>query len=96
MGLRPVMVSSNQDILHRATIAGMGYAMLPNWATQDDVAVGRLKLVLPMVTWPKLQIQAIYADRSYLPAKVRTSLDFLAGPRGLIAAMRPDADLLAQ
>lgn len=84
--LRPVMVSSNEDILHRAAIAGMGYAMLPNWATQGDVAARRLEIVLPHITWPTLPIQAIYADRSYLPAKVRTFLDFLASPKGLVTA----------
>ena len=96
--LRPVMVSGTEDILQCAAIAGMGYAMLPNWATRDDVSAGRLEVVLPQVTWPTLQIHAIYADRSYLPAKVRSFLDFLAGPDGLAAAMQtrghlnPDAE----
>lgn len=85
--LRPVMVSSNEGILHHAAIAGMGFAMLPNWAAADDLASGRLETVLPHLVWPKLQIQAIYADRSYLPAKVRSFLDFLAGPSGVAAAL---------
>ncbi|MFK8033908.1 MAG: substrate binding domain-containing protein [Hyphomicrobiales bacterium] len=86
--LRPVMVSDNETILHLAAIAGMGFAILPNWAVQNDLADGKLKLVLPQVKWPTLKIQAIYADRSYLPAKVRTFLDFLAGPEGLTPALR--------
>ncbi|MFK7874806.1 MAG: LysR family transcriptional regulator [Paracoccaceae bacterium] len=81
--LRPILTSSNESILHQAAVAGMGFAMLPNWAAQNDVKDGRLEAVLPAVTWPKLQIQAIYPDRSYLPAKVRSFLDFLAGPDGL-------------
>lgn len=87
--LRPVMISVNEDILHQAAIAGMGYAMLPNWATQEDISAGRLEAVLPGIAWPILSIQAIYADRSYLPAKVRTFLDFLAGPNGVTTAFRP-------
>lgn len=86
--LRPVMLSSNEDMLHRACIAGMGFAMLPNWATQDDIAKNRLEVVLPKTKWPTLEMQAIYADRSYLPAKVRSFLDFLAGPQGLAATMQ--------
>jgi len=74
--LNPVMVSGNEDILQCAAIAGMGYAMLPNWATQNDIVAGRLEVVLPRIIWPVLPIQAIYADRRYLPAKVRTFLDF--------------------
>ncbi len=87
--LRPVMVSGNEDILHHAAIAGMGFGMLPNWATRDDLASGRLEVVLPGFPWPKLPIQAIYADRSYMPAKVRSFLDFLAGPEGVVAVAHP-------
>ncbi|TNJ43307.1 LysR family transcriptional regulator [Phaeobacter sp. B1627] len=83
--MRPVIVSGNESLLHLAAVAGMGFAILPNWVTQDDLAQGRLEPVLAGVTWPKLPIQAIYADRSYLPAKVRSFLDFLAGPDGLSA-----------
>lgn len=80
--LQPILTSSNESILHQAAVAGMGFAMLPNWAAQNDIREGRLEAVLPMIAWPKLHIQAIYADRSYLPAKVRSFLDFLAGPAG--------------
>jgi len=84
---RPILVSANESILHQAAIAGMGFAMLPNWAAQNDVKDGRLEAVLPTIAWPKLHIQAIYADRSYLPAKVRSFLDFLAGPDGFSSAL---------
>ncbi|MCC8934163.1 LysR family transcriptional regulator [Rhizobium ipomoeae] len=84
---RPILVSANESILHQAAIAGMGFAMLPNWAAQNDVKDGRLEPVLPTIAWPKLHIQAIYADRSYLPAKVRSFLDFLAGPDGFSSAL---------
>ncbi len=86
--LRPILTSSNESILHQAAVAGMGFAMLPNWAAQSDILEGRLEAVLPMITWPKLHIQAIYADRSYLPAKVRSFLDFLAGPDGFTAVLK--------
>jgi len=86
--LRPILVSSNESILHQAAVAGMGFAMLPNWAAQDDVKDDRLEAVLPNIAWPKLHIQAIYADRSYLPAKVRSFLDFLAGSDGFPAVLK--------
>lgn len=81
--LKPVMVSGNENLLHISALAGMGYAMLPNWVTRNDIATGRLELVLPEIDWPKLHVNAIYADRSYLPAKTRSFLDYLAGPKGL-------------
>lgn len=86
--LRPILVSANESIIHQAAVAGMGFAMLPNWAAQNDLEEGRLETVLPLIAWPRLQIQAIYADRSYLPAKVRSFLDFLAGADGFSNALK--------
>lgn len=86
--LRPILTSANESILHQAAVAGMGFAMLPNWAAQTDIRDGHLEAVLTMIAWPKLHIQAIYADRSYLPAKVRSFLDLLAGPDGLSAVLK--------
>lgn len=60
--------------------------MLPDFLTQEDLAAGRLENPLSGVDWHTLPIHAIYADRSYLPAKVRSFLDFLAGPDGLKTA----------
>lgn len=84
---KPVLVSDNENLLHLSALSGMGYAMLPNWITRDDLASNRLEIVLPEVSWPKLHINAIYADRSYLPAKVRSFLDFLVSPEGLSSHM---------
>lgn len=86
--MRPVMTSGNENVLHLSALAGMGFAMLPSWVTKEDFAARRLEAVLPHIAWPTLPIQAIYPDRSYLPAKVRSFLDFLAGPEGLSAALR--------
>ncbi|MFK7902150.1 MAG: LysR family transcriptional regulator, partial [Nitratireductor sp.] len=58
--LKPVMVSSNENLLYLATKAGMGFAMLPNWATSKDLQNGNLELVMPHLLWPKLHIHAIY------------------------------------
>lgn len=86
--LDPILVSANESILQQAAIAGMGFAILPNWAIQNDLEDGRLETVLTKIDWPKLHIQAIYADRSYLPAKVRSFLDFLAGPEGFSSVLK--------
>lgn len=86
--LRPVMISGNETLLHQSAVAGMGFAMLPNWVIQDDLEAGRLETVLPDVVWPTLPVHAIYADRNYLPAKTRSFLDFLAGPQGIGLTLR--------
>lgn len=80
---KPVLNSGNETLIHLAARASMGYTFLPHWLTTDDCANGLLEPVLPDFVWPKVPLCAIYPDRSYLPAKVRSFLDFLAGPKGL-------------
>ncbi len=80
--LRPIMISGNENLLHLSAMAGMGFAMLPDWFVKNDLDNGRLETVLPDVEWPRVQVSAIYANRSFLPTKVRSFIDFLAGPNG--------------
>jgi DNA-binding transcriptional LysR family regulator len=75
---RPVLKSGNETLIYQAALAGMGFAFLPDWLAADDVAAGRLELVLPDVAPPTVPLYAIYANRHFLPAKVRSFLDFLA------------------
>lgn len=80
---RKVLQSGNETLMHLATIEGMGFTFIPHWLAFNDLESGRLEAVLPDQAWPIIPIYAIYPDRSYLPAKVRSFLDFLAGPNGL-------------
>jgi DNA-binding transcriptional LysR family regulator len=68
----------------------MGFAFLPHWLVADDIACGRLERVLPGHSAPAVPLYAIYHDRTFLPAKVRSFLDYLAGPDG-VALVPPDA-----
>lgn len=78
--LHPVLLSGNETLLHLAVREGMGLAFMPLWLVAEDLATGRLEAVLPPELWPRLTLHAVYPNRSYLPAKVRTFLDFLTGP----------------
>ncbi len=80
---KAVLKSGNETLIHLAACEGMGYAFLPHWLAKDNLAEGILEAVLPEAAWPQVPLYAIYPDRSYLPAKVRSFLDFLAGPNGL-------------
>jgi DNA-binding transcriptional LysR family regulator len=79
----PVLVSGNETLMHLAAMEGMGLALLPKWLIADDVACGRLELVLPGVAVGAVgRLLAVYPSRKYLSAKVRTFLDFIvADPR---------------
>jgi DNA-binding transcriptional LysR family regulator len=83
--IAPVLQSGNETLIHLGAREGMGFAFLPHWLATEDLDKGLLEAVMPEVNWPKVPLYAIYPDRSYLPAKVRSFLDYLAGTNGLEA-----------
>ncbi len=81
--LRPVLISGNETLLHFAAREGVGLSFMPHWLIRDDLVAGVLEPVLPRELWPAVTLHAVYPNRSYLPAKVRSFLDFLGGPEGI-------------
>lgn len=75
---RPVLSSGNETLLMLAVRAGMGYGVMPVPMVEEDLAEGRLEIVLPELFGPQAPVFAVYPNRSYLPAKVRTFLDHIA------------------
>ena len=75
------IVSSNALALRDLAVAGMGPALLANWLVDDDIAAGRLVPLFPeyQVTATSLDTAAwlLYPSRTYLPSKVRVTIDFL-------------------
>jgi DNA-binding transcriptional LysR family regulator len=78
----PVLQSANETVLFQAALEGMGIAIMPHLVARAHLAAGRLERLLPDLPAPTVALSAIYPDRSYLPAKTRSFLDFLAGPEG--------------
>lgn len=88
--MTPVMQSANETLLFQAALEGIGIAIMPHLVARAHLAEGLLERLLPDLPSPTVGLSAIYPDRSYLPAKTRTFLDFLAGPEGFggeLAAM---------
>jgi DNA-binding transcriptional LysR family regulator len=77
ISFRPVMLSGNESLLMFAAREGMGFSFMPHWLVDEELAAGRLEHVLPDLAKPVVPLHAVYPDRSYLPAKVRSFLDFL-------------------
>lgn len=75
--IRPVMMSGNESFLMFAACEGMGFSFMPHWLADEEIAAGRLESLLPDVPPPVVPLFAVYPDRSYLPAKLRSFLDFL-------------------
>ncbi|RUM96609.1 LysR family transcriptional regulator [Pseudaminobacter arsenicus] len=64
--------------LHQAALLGAGISMHPTYMVRDDIAQGRLKIVLPAAPQPVgLEIHAIYVNRN-TSVLVRSFLDFLS------------------
>lgn len=80
--MHPVLQSANETVLFRAALEGMGIAIMPHLAARPHLADGSLERLLPDLSPPTVGLAAIYPDRSYLPAKTRSLLDFLAGNEG--------------
>jgi DNA-binding transcriptional LysR family regulator len=74
---RPIMRSSSTILLYLATRAGVGPAFMPSALIERDVAEGHLEFVLPEETATPMKLYAIYPQRSYVSAKVKTFLKFL-------------------
>jgi DNA-binding transcriptional LysR family regulator len=67
--------------LYDAALAGLGPTLLPDWLVDADIRAGRLVNPFPShaVTATTFDTAAwlIYPSRSYLPNKVRVTIDFL-------------------
>jgi DNA-binding transcriptional LysR family regulator len=74
----PVRMAVNDfDVLHSATLAGAGLAMLDAHACAEDLAAGRLRRVLPAWSSPGTPLQAVYPGSRHLAPKVSAYVDFL-------------------
>lgn len=71
-------VSTNSvEAAYQMTIAGFGIGNLPSLLVNDALRTGRLEAVLEEYRPVSSPIYALYPHRTYVPAKVRTFVDFL-------------------
>ncbi|WP_077000840.1 LysR family transcriptional regulator [Variovorax sp. KK3] len=75
--VRWAMRANNGDTARAAALAGAGVIWQPSFLIGEDVRAGRLVEVMPGYRMPDIDIQAIYASRRHLSAKVRVMVDFL-------------------
>lgn len=75
---RPALLCDNAGALRDAALAGLGVACLPTFLIADDVASGRLGLLLPEYATPEFPILVVYPSRRLLSPKVRFFIDLIA------------------
>lgn len=61
-----------------ATVKGLGFSVLPNFVAESEIAKGTLIPLLQDYMLNDGGIYAVYPHRTYLPAKVRLLVDYLA------------------
>ncbi|ANY17857.1 LysR family transcriptional regulator [Bordetella pseudohinzii] len=61
-----------------AAVEGEGIVHAPAWAIADDVAAGRLRIVLPECETPPRPIYALLTHQRLLASRVRVLLDYLS------------------
>ncbi|ANB02583.1 LysR family transcriptional regulator [Ectothiorhodospira sp. BSL-9] len=71
--------SDNGEMLVAAAEAELGLVLVPRFLAADALAQGRLVTCLDAWQAPALTVYAVYADRRWLPPRVRALIDFLVG-----------------
>lgn len=70
--------SNSVDAIRNAAVAGLGLAQLIGVHVRDDIAAGRLEIVLEDHEAPPRPVHALYAREKAALPKVRVCLEFLA------------------
>ena len=78
VGVAGPIASNHGELLVAAAEAGEGIIAQPTFLVGEALRAGRLRRVLPDWQMPTLSLDAVYASRRQLPAKVRIFIDFLA------------------
>ncbi|MGC4025023.1 MAG: LysR family transcriptional regulator [Mesorhizobium sp.] len=73
----PIEVNSPMAV-RAATLAGLGFAIIPDFIVTEDIAAGRLFCMLDEYLPEGGGVYAVYPHRRYLPAKIRVFVDFVA------------------
>ena len=74
--------SNDIEAIHAAARAGMGIALLPSYAIDDDLASGALEPLLETFTLAPMKVWAVHAGRRHRSARLRLFLDWLVGALG--------------
>jgi DNA-binding transcriptional LysR family regulator len=86
------VATNDLALLRRAALAGMGIALLPGLAVDDDLQSGALVRVLPGIVGSTSRIAVVYPERQFLPPVVRAFVDFVAASAADLLAPEGLAD----
>jgi DNA-binding transcriptional LysR family regulator len=77
------VLSANGLALRECALAGLGFALMPDWLVSDDLAASQLVDLFPQhdvtIVDAPTGVWLLYPSRSYVPVKVRAFVDFIRG-----------------
>jgi DNA-binding transcriptional LysR family regulator len=75
--IKPAFYTNNIGMVRRCALAGLGIALLSAYLVDDDIRSGRLIRVLPDYRLPEREFRLVYANRKYVPLKVKAFIDLV-------------------
>jgi DNA-binding transcriptional LysR family regulator len=69
---------NNSEGVREGVLGGLGIGVVPVWHFTDEIASGRLVVILSAFEPRPLPTQVVYPSRRFLATKVRAMIDFLA------------------
>ena len=73
---RGPLTSNSVRMAREATLEGLGISYLPLFLVEDDIAAGRLQVVLPDLVTEQIPLYLMFPKGNYALAKVRAVVDF--------------------
>ena len=73
----PRLMCNNAAIEVAMAVNGIGIGRIPLFCCEQEIAEGKLEMILDDYEQPEIGVYAVYPHRQYLTAKVRAFVDFL-------------------
>lgn len=73
---RGPLTSNSVRMAREATLEGLGISYLPSFLVEEDVAAGRLEILLPDLVTEQIPLYLMFPKGNYTLAKVRAFVDF--------------------
>ena len=87
--------TNNSEAVRQAALSGHGIALLSHLLVADDIAAGRLRVLMPAFPPVRFPLTVVYPSRRNLPPRVRAVIEFLSEIAEADPAMRDDSSVRA-
>jgi DNA-binding transcriptional LysR family regulator len=85
--------TNNSEAVRLAALNGHGIALLTYLLVADDIAAGRLRVLMPAFPPARVPLTLVYPSRHNLPPRIRAVIEFLSGTVQAAPALRDDGSV---